>query len=1012
MKRIIKILSVLLILIQCSAFAQEKKIITRLEFTTYIMGAVGITDSSMDPGFSDLDRENRYYPYIAAAKEYGIINGYQDLSFKPNTPITRQDAAVILCRAYKIEPIDSGIIKGFKDYNAIAGYAKGYVAALVQNGIVGYKRGEEFRAKATVTLQDMEITVKKCDEFLKSTLNFKMGYPKEAVGKRYGAISVSIKTTKPCTVYYKLVPADLYLVGYKPNIHEVNNLLTAVSRADVAIDVPIYIKDLEKYDLYITAVDKDGKYTGIEKISGVMAHRYIEGRGTKNEPYLIYNEEQLRGIEHYPDAYFRLEEDINLKNDWQPITIKEKGYLGFAGELDGNYHKITGMKIKTHNKNAGLFSALYGGRVTRLYVDGDVSANSNGGIIAGVSEGGRISRCIAVGRVMTTGNNAGGIVGTNNGEVIDSVSAVYMVKAGMYAGGISGANRGDIKNSLSAAYSVSADMYASAVAGVNVGGNIFNNVCAGIYADDIITTKTGRITTNKQYGKTRGNYCYDKMICDSTVNIAEDTHDGLDVSWEELTSLEFYSDIMSWDVKDIWGTGLSEEFRLISLKGFGEPDLIKGITVYSPMKISTARELMRIGENTEYHYILTDDISLKSSPSWTVVCQQNQQDTGGFNGTFDGNGHSISGMRINNSSNGMSGMFGVISAGVVRNLTLTDIYVEGEGLAGTIAGENYGYIENCSVEGNISITQKGSTASAGGVAGNNYGFIENTISRVNIHGEGQALTLGGVTAANEGFIDNTEYCGKIYTEKDTENANGVIGGISGMNSWGMIYNCRAEVDISSGAYVNYLGGIAGIVNSGEIYKGEFSGSILAKSPYTKESSAYVGGITGLIPGGLIVDSVSGGNVVAYANNVYLGGVAGYNQGGTVQNTYAKGSIEATGGVYDDSAAYVGGVCGYAEAGFISENVVLLKDIITNGFMAVVSNIGSDMASCYNNYAVDNIKIKGEISEISNNGEQVDEKKVHDRAFFFTPVAEGGKLGWNLGDVWEMREDSIYPELVK
>ena len=170
-----------------------------------------------------------------------------------------------------------------------------------------------------------------------------------------------------------------------------------------------------------------------------------------------------------------------------------------------------------------------------------------------------LENCFVTGRVEAKGNNAGGIVGVNNGVIKDSVAACYMVDASNYAGGISGSNKGDIKNSISACYSVSADMYASGVAGANIGGMVKYNVCANVYANDVITTKTGRVTTNKQYGQTYGNYCYDKMMADSSVESDIESHDGLEATWEELTSIDFYKNVMGWDTKNIWRNSISDK---------------------------------------------------------------------------------------------------------------------------------------------------------------------------------------------------------------------------------------------------------------------------------------------------------------------------------------------------------------------------------------------------------------------------------------------------------------------
>ena len=986
----------------------EKREVKRIEFISYIMSGIGVIDSKQAPGFLDLAQNDPYYMYVAAAKEHGVITGYVGNILKPYENIKREDALVILARAYEIKPVSDRYIKDFADFSEISEYSKGYISAAVQKNIIECNKDEDFNPKGYIDIDEMQKLFESFERYKKDSMHFAFGYPKISSSKTYNAITLSLKVSRPSTVYYKLVPVSNYLGGFRPNISELNSFLTAVSMPNTVVDVNIYPEDTQEYNIYIVAVDNEGNYTDVEFIENVVSHRYSVGNGSEKNPYRIYNKEQLCGIKYYPTAHFKLEADINIGGMWEPIDIAE-GFLGFAGVLDGNHHRITGMEIRKYSKNSGLFSVIYGGKVKNLYIDATVTGNENAGIITGILEGGSISECFVTGRVKATGNNAGGIVGINNGEIRDCVSAAYMVEAGNYAGGIAGLNKGEILNSISAVYTVSADMYASGVAGVNIGGRINKNVCANIYAADIITTKSGRVTTNKQGGTTKGNYCYDKMMSDSMVSFGEETQDGQEVSWNELVTVDFYEDVMGWDVNRIWENKITEDFRLLLPRGFGAPEMAKGITMYAPIKVSTEEELRSVSDNPDMHYILTNDISIRDKTKWKMIGGTDIADEeSGFNGTFDGNNHTISGLKIDWEEK-VFGMFGVISAGTVRNLKLINLNIDAKSLAGGISGVNYGYIENCSVSGKIYIEGDGTMLSAGGLVGNNYGFLENIDVNMQIIALGQVATVGGVAANNEGYIDNANFSGKLISRENIIHSNAVVGGIAGINTSGIIYNSFSKPEITTRAYVNYVGGTAGIINGGEIYKNVALGNINVKSYKDKETFAYSGGIAGLSPAGLIMNSYSLTSILVEANNVYAGGICGYNQNSSIQNNYSMNELMIEGGESDNSNVYTGGISGYSEMGFIHDNAVLLKKVLANGLFAGVSNNESEMVSCENNYIRNDIMLDTE-NPYASNGKSFSLEELKKEDFFFKPISEGGALGWIEGDVWYIEKGFPFPKL--
>ncbi len=298
-------------------------------------------------------------------------------------------------------------------------------------------------------------------------------------------------------------------------------------------------------------------------------------------------------------------------------------------------------------------------------------------------------------------------------------------------------------------------------------------------------------------------------------------------------------------------------------------------------EIASAEDLVRFAEivngGNEYKgktVTLANDIDLssvcsaESGISWTAIgCE----DIGGkhpFGGVFEGGGHSVTGLYINNSGKSQ-GLFGVVS-GTVRGLTVSG-EITASSAVGGIAGWNYGRIENC--RSNVVIN---ALREAGGIAG---------------------------TLANGGVIENCENTGDItVTNKET-----YAGGIAGQNIRGSVIGCTNSGKIENGmdGFRNKLGGIVGYLNSGTITGSNNSGSVVSnaeKASYTGDvTDNYVGGITGYSEGGTIKDSNNSGTV--HNAVYYAGGIAGYLQyGDTVSNCNNSGPVSA--------GDYAGGIVGY------------------------------------------------------------------------------------------------------
>lgn len=121
--------------------------------------------AAKDAGFTDNTADAWYYDAINRCAAAGILNGNGDGTVTPEAPITRERAMVMLARALGIEPIRKPDLTKYTDAAQVPAYAQGYVAALIEAGIVGGVTADELAPQdninraSTVTILDRAISV-------------------------------------------------------------------------------------------------------------------------------------------------------------------------------------------------------------------------------------------------------------------------------------------------------------------------------------------------------------------------------------------------------------------------------------------------------------------------------------------------------------------------------------------------------------------------------------------------------------------------------------------------------------------------------------------------------------------------------------------------------------------------------------------------------------------------------------------------------------------------------------
>lgn len=274
-------------------------------------------------------------------------------------------------------------------------------------------------------------------------------------------------------------------------------------------------------------------------------------------------------------------------------------------------------------------------------------------------------------------------------------------------------------------------------------------------------------------------------------------------------------------------------------------------TITTPEQLAAIADYVYEGENFKDKIIvLANDLDLGHNV-WLPIGSKSH-----FSGTFDGQGHKITGLYVYRSgieNEDIRALFGMVKHGTIKNLTVEG-QVIGDGEDGYITSTalvvmeaSNSHIENCHAYGKV----EGKTgAMAAGICarGSNSTFI-NCTNNAEISGSGPCW-LGGIVA--DSTYNNIQGCinnGKLkFLENDNFHPayyNAPAGGIVGLSKGDQLQHCTNNADAICST-TNYVGGIAGyfIDYTSKIDKCVNNGRILGFNG--------VGGIVGLLSDGATV----------------------------------------------------------------------------------------------------------------------------------------------------------------
>ena len=337
---------------------------------------------------------------------------------------------------------------------------------------------------------------------------------------------------------------------------------------------------------------------------------------------------------------------------------------------------------------------------------------------------------------------------------------------------------------------------------------------------------------------------------------------------------------------------------------------------WNPYRIETAQHLANLAymvtdDNTEYsgkYFVLTNDITLNddvindegtglkkaesSYKLWTPIGEYGYTADDDFMGTFDGQGHTISGMVCisEDGKRDYMGLFGTSDKATIKNLNITDSYLctkattSKEQCYGIIVGESTNTtLINCHVSNSVvNVIHTYTFNSAYCRVGGLIGYCDHFQSRVTL-------------TSRKTIMTNCSFSGKIYATGAGGGNALTVGGLFGyqrQTTFTDLYitDCSTdgEITIKSQEYISsvYVGGFSGISTTGnnETMKCVNRMNITVDTGEKNIGSCYLSGFSYVDPERSFIVSecvnlgafrVGSESKMANINKLYIGGITGY-----------------------------------------------------------------------------------------------------------------------------------------
>lgn len=523
--------------------------------------------------------------------------------------------------------------------------------------------------------------------------------------------------------------------------------------------------------------------------------------GSAEHPYLFNFE-----LADFPadwDKHFVLTEDVDMTDVCIP-DIDKPVIPYFNGTLDGSGHVIRKMRLEnlTDNRTMGFFGMLgYNAVVKQLGIEGELNYLGRfPALFAGINFG-TLRECYAKGD-LTCDTYGGILTGFNGGTIRDCYAEGMLTlshiltetwdETPIVGGGLYGRSWGRVINSYVSVETVyPGDYIYSGVGGLNE-GLVWNSYWNNDLTDPKFILGGNPLTTEQMKHA-------DSFIGwgDNIWKIA-DGNDTPRLMWENtdwVWTPENPEPPACW-----WEDNCPEYVPIVDApRNYGGGDG----TAESPYVLTASDHLFTLGKHLsdcDKYFVIGNNIDVSGQTL-------NESVIGYFTGHFNGAGHAIEGLNINSIFQqypphyhiytSAIGLFGCVdTGGVVENLAIKNVNINGMCTVGALAGENNGTIRRSFATGNIR-----AEGNVGGLVGSNgfrkpYGTaqIEDCYTDASVVGDalqGYAMKyLGGIAGASNGTINRCYASGSIDAYNEIWAYSPFItGGIAGWSSGGDISNC-------------------------------------------------------------------------------------------------------------------------------------------------------------------------------------------------------------------------------
>lgn len=321
-------------------------------------------------------------------------------------------------------------------------------------------------------------------------------------------------------------------------------------------------------------------------------------------------------------------------------------------------------------------------------------------------------------------------------------------------------------------------------------------------------------------------------------------------------------------------------------------------TANNPYIITTLNQLNAVRNDLNAHYRLGADVDASETANWSngagfVPIGYDGSGNNPFTGVFDGAGHAIRNLTMNQPKMDMVGLFGMVgSNGVIEHIALEGGSIIGNNHVGGLAGRSDGTIHRSNVTGMV----RSHMVNAGGLVGYNgmHGKITSSYTTNAVNGTDY---VGGLVGRNDGVVSDSYAAGRI-------SGASIVGGLVGDNEGGEIIRSYATGAVSGSA--GHVGGLVGYNISALISQSYATGTVHGESA--------VGGLVGSTGHGLITQSYATGYVSGRDQSV--GGLVGSNSG-TFKNSF-----------WDAETVGLNSACGYDTYGSCTASSLTTAQALT------------------------------------------------------------------------------------